>query len=135
MVHFGETELDAVFTALADPTRRGIVRRLTEGEATLGELARPLPMSLQAVSKHVGVLSRAGIVRTEKRGRERRVRLHGPALRPAAEWMEECRRFWESALDRLAAHVEGAADAPGQRTDNTERRSTRGGKRSERGRR
>ena len=112
MVHFDAPALDAVFTALADPTRRGIVRRLSEGEATLGELAGPLPMSLQAVSKHVGVLSRAGIVRTEKRGRERRVRLHAPAMRPAAEWLNEWQKFWTSALDRLAAHVEEPSNAP-----------------------
>jgi len=100
--------LDAVFGALADPTRRAIVARLARGETTVGELARPLPMSLPAVGKHLGVLERAQLVERRREGRVRRVRLAPAApaaLRAADAWLAPYRRLWDDHLDRLAAHL------------------------------
>lgn len=97
--------LDGVFAALSDPTRRAIVARLTLGEATVGELAEPFPMSLPAVSKHVTVLERAGLVRRERRGRHQYCRLRAQNLSAAAGWLDRHRRFWSSRLAELAEHV------------------------------
>ncbi len=100
--------LDAVFSALADPTRRAIVARLAQGETTVGDLARPLPMSLPAVGKHLGVLERARLVERRREGRVRRVRLAPAApsaLRTADAWLAPYRRSWDDHLDRLAAHL------------------------------
>jgi DNA-binding transcriptional ArsR family regulator len=98
--------LTAVFSALADPTRRAILARLAEGEAAVGELARPFAMSLPAVSKHLSVLTRAGLISREKDGAWRRCRLEPTALEDAAEWIDATRRFWDASLDRLARHLD-----------------------------
>lgn len=97
--------LDMVFGALADPTRRAIVARLAEGETTVGELARPFPMSLPAVGKHLVVLERARLVERWRDGRVRRVRLAPAPMHDAAAWLAPYRRLWEHQLDRLAAHL------------------------------
>jgi DNA-binding transcriptional ArsR family regulator len=97
--------LDEVFAALSDPTRRAIVVRLTRGEATVGELAEPFPMSLPAVSKHLTVLERAGLVHRERRGRHQYCRLRTRNLSAAASWLDRHRRFWSGRLEALAEHV------------------------------
>ncbi|MDE0391790.1 MAG: metalloregulator ArsR/SmtB family transcription factor [Rhodospirillales bacterium] len=96
-----EQNLDLVFRALADPTRRAILARLAEGEATVGNLSEPLPISLAAVSKHLGVLERAGLVTREARGRERVCRMNPAALKDARAWLEFHERFWSERLDAL----------------------------------
>lgn len=103
--------LDDVFSALADPTRRDILARLGRGSATVTAVAEPIPMSLAAVSKHVKVLERAGLVRREVRGREHWLSLETKPLRDAGEWIDYHRRFWEERLDALADYLEGP-DAP-----------------------
>lgn len=99
-------QLDRTFAALADPTRRAILARLASGEATVTELAAPFEISLPAVSKHLKVLERAGLV---VRGRERQwrpARLEATPLRDVAEWAERYRRFWEERYDRLEEYLE-----------------------------
>ncbi|MFI0485240.1 ArsR/SmtB family transcription factor [Actinomadura sp. 9N215] len=92
---------DRVFHAVADPTRRAIVERLTLGPASVSELARPLPMSLPAVVQHLQVLEAAGLVRSEKAGRVRTCRLDPAGLRTAEDWLRRQRTAWENRLDRL----------------------------------
>jgi DNA-binding transcriptional ArsR family regulator len=98
--------LDRTFSALADPTRRSILERLTAGSATVSELARPHGLSLPGVMKHVRVLESAQLVTTEKRGRTRECRLGPARLDDATDWIETYRRGWERRLDRLARYVE-----------------------------
>jgi DNA-binding transcriptional ArsR family regulator len=93
--------LDQVFQALADPTRRVIVDRLSFGPASVSELARPLPMSLPAVHQHLQVLEASGLITSEKVGRVRTCKLEVKTLRSAVDWIEQRRRMWESRLDRL----------------------------------
>jgi DNA-binding transcriptional ArsR family regulator len=93
--------LSSTFAALADPTRRAILARLSEGEATVNELAEPFPITVQAVSKHLKVLEGAGLVSRGRRAQRRPSRLRGEELREAAEWLEGYRRFWEERFDRL----------------------------------
>ncbi|HXZ98754.1 MAG TPA: metalloregulator ArsR/SmtB family transcription factor [Candidatus Binatia bacterium] len=94
--------LDRVFQALADPTRRAIVSRLAEGEASVTEIARPFPLSLPAVTKHLQVLERAGLLQHEKRGRVRHCHLVGSRMEPAATWLERYRGFWDTRLTSLS---------------------------------
>jgi DNA-binding transcriptional ArsR family regulator len=99
-------QLDRTFAALADPTRRAILARLASGEATVTELAAPFDISLPAVSKHLKVLERAGLI---ARGRERQwrpARLEATPLRDVAEWTERYRRFWEESYERLDEYLE-----------------------------
>jgi len=99
-------QLDHTFAALADPTRRAILARLATGDATVTELARPFEISLPAISRHLKVLERAGLV---SRGREAQWRpraLRPEPLKEAVDWLEQYRRFWEQSLDRLAAYIE-----------------------------
>src|ERR1700730_5017966 len=98
--------LDATFGALADPTRRAILARLTHGEATVSELAAPFDVSLPAVSKHLRVLESAGLLRREIDGRIHRCRLAAQPMREAATWIETYRAFWETQLDALANYLE-----------------------------
>jgi DNA-binding transcriptional ArsR family regulator len=93
--------LSATFAALADPTRRAILARLTRGEASVNELAEPFEMSLPAVSKHLKVLERAGLIARGREAQWRPSRLQAAPLKDAAEWLEQYRRFWEESLDRL----------------------------------
>jgi DNA-binding transcriptional ArsR family regulator len=97
-----EDSLDAVFKALGDPARRSMLARLSLGEATLGQLAEPLTMSLPAVHRHLAVLEHAGLVRCQKRGRERWCRGDPDALADALTWIFEHRRLWQQRLDALA---------------------------------
>jgi DNA-binding transcriptional ArsR family regulator len=94
--------LDDVFQALADPTRRSLVERLTERPASVSELAKPFPMSLPAVMQHLEVLEAGGLVRSEKVGRVRTCHVEPAALRAAEEWLSQQRSAWERRLDRLA---------------------------------
>lgn len=96
-----EADLDRVFQALADPTRRAIVERLVRGPASVSRLAEPLPMSLAAVVQHLQVLEASGLVRSEKVGRVRTCRVEPAALRRAEQWFDEQRTLWESRLERL----------------------------------
>jgi DNA-binding transcriptional ArsR family regulator len=99
-------DLDRLFSALADPTRRAILARLCEGEATVGEIAEPLPMSWPAVTKHLGILETAGLINRTAEGRVRRCTASPRALKPVADWVEDYRRFWESSLDALGDYLE-----------------------------
>ncbi|HEY7620025.1 MAG TPA: metalloregulator ArsR/SmtB family transcription factor [Solirubrobacteraceae bacterium] len=94
-------QLSATFAALADPTRRAILARLIDGEATVTELAAPFPMSAQAVGKHLRVLEGAGLIERRRTAQLRPSRLRPVALRDAAEWLDTYRRFWEAGFDRL----------------------------------
>jgi DNA-binding transcriptional ArsR family regulator len=105
MVYYSGRGLDHTFAALADPTRRAMLARLTLGEASVTELARPFAISLPAVSKHLGVLERAGLVVRSKQGRVRRCRLVARPLDQAARWIERYRRFWEHQLGRLERYL------------------------------
>jgi DNA-binding transcriptional ArsR family regulator len=94
-------QLSHTFGALADPTRREILARLAEGEATVKELAEPFPISVQAVSQHLKVLERAGLITRGRAAQLRPSRLEGAALKEAAEWLHGYRRFWEGSFDDL----------------------------------
>jgi DNA-binding transcriptional ArsR family regulator len=107
-----DERLDAMFAALADRTRRDIVARLSEGEATVGELAAPYPISLQAVSQHIGVLERCGLVSRGRHRQTRPCRLEPQALEAAVSWIEESRRTWTERMDRLEAHLARLQDGP-----------------------
>jgi DNA-binding transcriptional ArsR family regulator len=96
-------QLSATFSALADPTRRAILARLTSGIASVGELAEPFNMSLPAVSKHLKVLERAGLIATARSAQSRPRRLQAVPLQEAADWLAHYRRFWEQSFDRLDA--------------------------------
>ncbi len=106
--------LDLVFHALADATRRAILRDLTGGparrERTVGEVAQPFNMSLAAVSKHLDVLERAELIRRERKGSCRMVRLNASRLRAAQDWLAYYGAFWSSSLDRLQSHFENELD-------------------------
>lgn len=105
-------QVDAVLSAVADPTRRSIVSQLADGATpTATELARQLPMSRQAVVKHLQILSDAGVVRGERQGRETRYTLHEDALRLAASWLEEVASTWEDRLRRLKDAAESGRSA------------------------
>ena len=101
-----EHTLDLTFAALADPTRREILTRLSEGDATVGELASPFEISRPAISKHLRVLEKAGLVRRVSEGRLSRCGLDASPMRDAAEWVESYRTYWESQLDALARYLE-----------------------------
>ena len=105
--------LSTTFAALADPTRRAILARLAEGEATVNQLAEPFPITLQAVSKHLKVLERAGLIARGRSAQLRPSRLQGEALKGAADWLADYRRFWEDRLDRLDEHLREIQEGPG----------------------
>lgn len=115
-----DDRLSATFQALADPTRRAILARLADGEASVTELARPFEMSLPAVSKHLKVLERAGLVQRGRHAQWRPCRLRPEPLREASDWVEQYRRLWEERYDQLedylktmqedARHHDGARD-------------------------
>ena len=97
--------LSATLSALADPTRRAILGRLAEGDATVKELAEPFPITVQAVSKHLRVLERAGLIERGRSAQLRPSRLRGGPLKDASEWLQLYRRFWEGSFDRLDERV------------------------------
>lgn len=109
-----DERLDAMFAALGDRTRRDIVARLSRGEATVKELAAPYPMSLQAVSQHIGVLERSGLLTRGRHRQTRPCRLDPDALAAAVSWIEQSRRVWAERMDRLEEHL-GRLQDDGQR--------------------
>jgi DNA-binding transcriptional ArsR family regulator len=98
-------QLSVTFAALADPTRRAILARLAGGEATVNELAEPFPITLQAVSRHLKVLERAGLISRGRSAQLRPSRLQGEALKEAAAFLAQYRRFWDESFDRLGQHL------------------------------
>jgi DNA-binding transcriptional ArsR family regulator len=109
-------ELDQVFQALADPSRREMVERLSRGPASVSELAEPLPMSLPGVVQHLAVLEESGLVRSEKVGRVRNCRIEANALRRAERWISERRALWERRLDRLGDYLAEQTDPENERS-------------------
>ena len=105
-------DLDRVFHALADPGRRLMLERLSQGPASVSELGRPLAMSLAAVVQHVQVLEASGLVRSQKTGRTRTCTINPAALDSAESWISERRTLWERRLDRLGDYLSDAADSP-----------------------
>ena len=105
-------QLTSTFAALADPTRRAILGRLAEGDATVSELAEPFPISVQAVSKHLKVLERAGLITRGRSAQLRPSRLHGAPLKEAADWLAAYRRFWQESFDRLDERLHAAEEGP-----------------------
>jgi DNA-binding transcriptional ArsR family regulator len=99
--------LSATFAALADPTRRAILARLADGEATVTELAEPFPITVQAVSQHLRVLERAGLIERGRSAQLRPSRLRGAPLKDAAEWLERYRGFWDASLDAMERRLDG----------------------------
>ena len=114
-----DDRLSAAFSALADPTRRAILARLALGETTVGELAEPFAMSLPAVSKHLKVLERAGLITRGREAQWRPCRIEPGPLKDVAAWLERYRRFWDESFDRLDEYLQqlqgnGGSDGPGQ---------------------
>jgi DNA-binding transcriptional ArsR family regulator len=107
--------LDLAFQALADPTRRVMVERLSRGPASVSELAKPLAMSLSAVVQHLAVLEAGGLVRSEKIGRVRTCRVEPVALRQAERWIAERRATWERRLDRLGEYLDETQRSAGRK--------------------
>ena len=102
-----DAQLDRTFAALADPTRRAILKRLAGGEATVTELAEPFPVSVQAVSKHLKVLEGAGLITRGRTAQLRPSRIDGAALKEAAEWIDGYRGFWERGFERMERRLGG----------------------------
>jgi DNA-binding transcriptional ArsR family regulator len=111
--HVANAKLDAVFSALADPTRRRILGRLARGSASVTELAEPFSMTLPAVSKHLRVLERAGLMRRERDGWYHRCHLEARPLEDAVAFLTRYRPFWEQTLEQLAQYVERSPDERG----------------------
>jgi len=105
MVNNSSEQLDTIFLALADPTRRAILERLTQGEASGTELARPFSISVPAISKHLRVLKNADLILHRKDGRTHRFRLAASPMREAATWLEHYRHFWEAQFDSLDTYL------------------------------
>jgi DNA-binding transcriptional ArsR family regulator len=101
-----QDQLSSTFAALADPTRRAILARLALGETSVTELAKPFEMSMPAVSKHLKVLERAGLISRGREAQWRPCRLHAGPLKNAASWIEEYRRFWSAHVDALERHLD-----------------------------
>jgi DNA-binding transcriptional ArsR family regulator len=112
-----EAPVELLFQALADPSRRSMVERLSLGPASVSELARPFAMSLPAVVQHLHVLEASGLVRSEKVGRVRTCRIEPAALAQAEGWISERRRMWERRLDRLGEYLDEHPDQPKQRSN------------------
>jgi DNA-binding transcriptional ArsR family regulator len=103
--HISPDQLDATFSALADPTRRAILARLASGETSVSELAEPFEMSMPAISKHLKVLQRAGLIERGREAQWRPCRLAAAPLKDASEWLDRYRRFWEESFDRLENYL------------------------------
>ena len=112
MVNYQMHDLDSVFHALADPTRRAIIGALAEGPKTVGEISRPFDISLPAVSKHLKVLERARLVSRQVRGREHHCRLNAESLADAHDWLSFYSGFWEQRLDALDALLGNESNEP-----------------------
>lgn len=107
MVKTNATRLDSIFHALSDSTRRSILREVSKGEKTVGQVAKPYRMSLAAVSKHLNVLEEAELIARERRGNFQIVRLNAKNLKPAEEWLAYYEDFWNRQLDALQKYLEG----------------------------
>ena len=105
-------QLSATFAALADPTRRAILVRLRQGDATVSELAEPFSISMPAISRHLKVLERAGLISRGRAAQQRPSRLRAEPLAEASEWVEAYRELWEGRLDRLDAHLKTVQKGP-----------------------
>jgi DNA-binding transcriptional ArsR family regulator len=110
MVNDSSEQLTTVFFALADPTRRAILERLAQGEASGTELARPFSISVPAISKHLRVLEHADLILHRKDGRTHRFRLAARPMREAADWLEQYRQFWEEQFDSLDTYLQATAE-------------------------
>ena len=106
MVNYSDKALDATFGALSDPTRRAILARLAEGEAQVGELAKPFGMSLPAVSKHLKVLENAKLIKRRKEGRNHRFTVIPERISTAKSWIDTYQRFWEQQLESLGRYLD-----------------------------
>jgi DNA-binding transcriptional ArsR family regulator len=106
MVKCSERQLDRTFAALSDPTRRRILRSLAGGDRCVTDLARPNAMSLPAVSKHLRVLERAGLIQRRRCGRIHRLTIDASPMKDVSQWVEGYRRFWEESLDRLDEYLQ-----------------------------
>lgn len=100
-----ETKLDLTFTALADPTRRAILAKLSKGESSVKDLAKPFNMSGPAITKHLKVLEKAGLISRGKEAQWRPCRIEASALKEVADWVSEYKKFWEESFDRLDAYL------------------------------
>jgi len=105
-------QLSTTFAALSDPTRRAILGRLAEGEATVNELARPFPMTVQAISQHLKVLEQAGLITRGRTAQLRPSRLDAAPLKEAVDWLEKYRRFWEDSFEHLEARLRAIEEGP-----------------------
>jgi DNA-binding transcriptional ArsR family regulator len=112
-----EDRLDATFASLADPTRRAILARLAQGEATVNELAEPFEMSLPAISRHLKVLERAGLISRGREAQWRPCRLEVGPLKDIANWVERYRRFWDQSFDRMADYLKELQTPKGNQDD------------------
>jgi DNA-binding transcriptional ArsR family regulator len=121
-----DDRLSVVFAALADPTRRAILARLADGDATVTELAEPFSISLPAISRHLKVLERAGLISRSRSGQWRSSTLETAALKEATDWMERYRVFWDASFDRLDVHLRRVQE---DRTDKGHGRPTEKGAR------
>jgi DNA-binding transcriptional ArsR family regulator len=124
MVKYSSRVLNRTFAALADPTRRRILAHLARGDKCVTHLARSHDMSLPAVSKHLRVLEKAGLLRRRRYGRVHEMQLDAKPLKQAAEWVEEYRRFWEGSIERLAEYLEKTNKVP-ERTTTTKLKQER----------
>ncbi len=110
-----QDQLDATFGALSDPTRRAILARLSRGESSVKELARPFDISAPAITKHLKVLERAGLITRSREAQWRPCRLNATPLRDAGQWIEQYRRLWEQSFDRLDAYLQDLQTPPRRR--------------------
>ena len=113
------SQLDSTFAALADPTRRAILARLALGETSVTDLAEPFEMSMPAISKHLKVLERAGLIDRGREAQYRPARLNPQALKSAADWIGEYRQFWEASFDRLDAYLKKIQSAENKATQSS----------------
>ena len=118
------TDLSLVFSALADPTRRAILARLSSGESAVKDLAEPFAMSGPAITKHLKVLERAGLISRSRDGQQRPCRLEPRGLEVAADWIERYRAMWEAQLDRLGAYLKSVTPEPAPRDSEARTRTT-----------
>ncbi len=110
MVNYEPPSLDQIFSALSDPTRRAILLRLTDGEATVSEVAEPFEMTAPAISKHLRVLEEAGLITRRKDGRTHYLHLNASTLKDAADWLAHYKAFWETQIDSLERYLQETDD-------------------------
>jgi DNA-binding transcriptional ArsR family regulator len=115
MVKYKTASLDDTFSALADPTRRRLLERLSHGQVCVTDLAKPFSISLPAISRHLCVLEKAGLLKRRREGRTHHIELNAAPMRAVANWVGEYRRFWEGSLDALAAYLENTTTKTNER--------------------